>query len=375
MANGQHGGVLGHLRRVALVPDGSGMTDGQLLECFLTRRDEVAFEALVRRHGPMVLGVCRRLLGHAQDAEDAFQATFLVLVSKGASIQQRELVGNWLYGAAHRAALEVKAARRRVKERQVSALPEPVVLEEPEVWRDLRPILDQELNRLPEKYRVPVVLCDLEGRTRRDIARQLGIPEGTLSGRLTTARRLLARRLARHGLALSAGALAPLLAPGAAPVCLPSPLVISTVQAAALLTADKPMASVVSASVAAITKGVVKAMWMTRLEVAAAFLVVAGLVAAVGGTLVHRSLAGTRVDRSVTATGTPGTPPVARDAEVQKILDKYLAIRPDDKDLAIFQLDWAPTLKAAREKAAREKRPIFLLVVTNSFGNLYTGHC
>src|SRR5262249_49477835 len=149
-------------------------------ECFVTRRDEAAFEVLVRRHGPMVLGVCRRLLRHPQDAEDAFQVTFLVLARKAKAIGQPDLLGNWLYGTAYRAALEVKAARQRAKERQVSPMPEPVMVEEADVWRELRPILDQELNRLPDRYRVAVVLCDLEGGTRREVAGRLGIPEGTL---------------------------------------------------------------------------------------------------------------------------------------------------------------------------------------------------
>src|SRR5262245_14060918 len=272
MATGQMSGVVRHLRRAALLQDGGGMTDGQLLECFITRRDEAAFETLVRRHAPMVLGVCRRVLRHPQDAEDAFQATFLVLARKAAALGQRELVGNWRYEAAYRAAMEAKAVRRRVKERQVSAMPEPVAAEEAEVWRDLRPVLDRELNRLPDRYRVPVVLCDLEGRTRRDVARQLGLPEGTLSGRLTTARRLLAKRLARHGVALSAGALAAVLSQHAAAAGVPAPLVVPTVQAAALLAAGETAAGLVSAKVAALTEGVLKAMLMTRLRVTAGVL-------------------------------------------------------------------------------------------------------
>src|SRR5262249_26252182 len=136
MATGRLGGVVRHLRRAALLHDGGGMTDGQLLECFLTRRDEAAFAALVRRHRPIVLGVCRRVLRNVQDAEDAFQATFLVLVRKARSIAQTERLANWLYGTAYRAALEAKAARRRVRERQVSALPEPLTTDESSVWRD-----------------------------------------------------------------------------------------------------------------------------------------------------------------------------------------------------------------------------------------------
>jgi len=130
MATGQLSGVIRHLRGTALQRDGGGMTDGQLLVCFITRRDDAAFEALVRRHGPMVLGVCRRILRKHHDAEDAFQATFLVLARKALSIRQPELLGNWLYGAAYRAALEAKAARRRVRERQVSAMAEPEAVAE-----------------------------------------------------------------------------------------------------------------------------------------------------------------------------------------------------------------------------------------------------
>src|SRR5262249_25925401 len=153
--------------------------------------------------------------------------------------------------------------------------------------------------------------------------RQLGIPEGTLSGRLTTARRLLAKRLAQRGLALSAGALAALLAPNAASACLPAPLVISTVKIAALLASEKTLASVASASVAAITKGVTKAMLLSKLKVTAVFLVVVGMAAAGSGAFVHRSQAGAEAVQIVTASDRPATPAVARDPEVQKILDKY----------------------------------------------------
>src|SRR5919206_746462 len=124
MAAGQLSGVVRQLRRAALLQDGGGMTDGQLLDRFLRRRDEAAFEALVRRHGPMVLGVCRRVLRHEADAEDAFQATFLVLVRRAAAVNPRARVGNWLYGVAYRTALKAKALnhRRRVKERQAAGL-------------------------------------------------------------------------------------------------------------------------------------------------------------------------------------------------------------------------------------------------------------
>jgi RNA polymerase sigma factor (sigma-70 family) len=206
MKSSQMNSVIHYVRTVVSLP-GVGISDGKLLESFIIRRDEAAFGALVRRHGPMVLGVCRRVLRNAHDAEDAFQAAFLVLARKAASIRQRELLGNWLYGVAYRTALGAKAAaaRRRFKERQVSEPAQREAAAEADVWLDVQPLLDQELSRLPDKYRVPVVLCDLEGRTRKEAARQLGIPEGTLSGRLTTARRRLAQRLTRQGVVLSGG--------------------------------------------------------------------------------------------------------------------------------------------------------------------------
>src|SRR5262249_29325184 len=211
---------------------------------FIDRHDEAAFEALVRRHGPMVLGVCRRVIGDHHDAEDAFQATFLVLVRKAAAVRPRELVGHWLYGVAYRTALEARGilARRRAKERQVSAMPEPA-LPHADDEPDLRSILDEELNRLSSKYRVPVVLCELEGRSRKEVAARLRIPEGTLSSRLATARRILADRLTRRGLGTSAAALTACFAQQAS-AGLPSPLVAATVQAATQFAAGATAAAI-----------------------------------------------------------------------------------------------------------------------------------
>jgi RNA polymerase sigma factor (sigma-70 family) len=256
--------VLHHLRKAALGPDGGPMTDGQLLRSFLTHHDEAAFAALLRRHGPMVLGVCRRVLGHAHDAEDAFQASFLVLVRKAAALTSREVIGDWLHGVARRTALKARTAeaRRRSKERQIARSEA-----RPESPRpDWQPLLDQELSGLPEKYRLPVVLCDLQGHTRKEAARQLGWPEGTLSGRLSRARRLLAKRLARRGLTLSAGALATGLGQEALATSVPGSLVGPTVKAALLVAAGQATAGVISAEVAALTEGVVKAMLLTKLK-------------------------------------------------------------------------------------------------------------
>jgi RNA polymerase sigma factor (sigma-70 family) len=269
---------------VQLLPaDGGGLTDGQLLGRFLDGREEAAFTALVRRHGPMVLGVCRRVLGNVHDAEDAFQATFLVLARKAASVLQREAVGSFLYAVAYRTALRARACavRRRATERQVQDMPHPEVA--PAEARDWQELLDEALAGLPEKYRVAVVLCDLEGRTRREAARQLRLPEGTLSSRLATARRMLAQRLARRGLALSGGALAAALAEGAAPA-VPASLVRATVQAAVLVAAGK--AAAVTAPAALLMNEVLKAMFLTKLKIAAAVIVTVALGA---GGFVYRA--------------------------------------------------------------------------------------
>jgi RNA polymerase sigma-70 factor (ECF subfamily) len=262
--------VLLLIRRTTLAQDRAGLTDGQLLDCFVVRRDASAFEALVRRHGPMVWGVCRRIAGHLQDAEDAFQATFLILVRKAASLRARELVGNWLYGVACHTAMKARtaSARRRAKERPVQDMPQSADAPT-EVWEELQPLLDAELARLPEKYRVPVVLCELEGRARKDVAQQLGVPEGTLSSRLAAARRMLAKRLRCRGVVLSLAMLTSLLAQQAKSASLPAPLLGSTVEAAALIAARQTPARLISARVAALTEGVLKGMLLTKLKIAA----------------------------------------------------------------------------------------------------------
>ena len=258
-----------HLRRAAMLREG-GATDGQLLESFVARRDEASFEGLVRRHGPMVLGVCRRVLANTHDAEDAFQATFVVLVRRAASIRPREKVGAWLYGVAYRTALQARtaAASRRAKERR-TAKPEA---REEEVASDLLPLLDQELSRLPEKYRAPIVLCELEGKTHQEAARRLGWPVGTVSGRLSRAAALLSRRLARYAPALPAGALTTVL---------PTALTGATVRTLAVGAA---------APVAVLVKGALRAMMLSKIKIGATALLAAVLATlAVVGTVAWRA--------------------------------------------------------------------------------------
>ncbi len=172
------------------------LSDRQLLEKFVHHREEAAFAALVRRHGPMVLGVCRRMLRHSHDAEDAFQATFLVLAEKAQHLRRPERLANWLYGVAYRTALHARqrAAHRSRLEREAAAMSAPI--SDPEFEsQELRRILDEELHRLPEKYRAPLVLCYLEGKTNEEAARLLGWPVGSMSYRLARGRDLLRQRL------------------------------------------------------------------------------------------------------------------------------------------------------------------------------------
>jgi RNA polymerase sigma factor (sigma-70 family) len=259
---------------------GGGLTDAQLLSRFIAARDESSFAALVRRHGPMVLGVCRRLLHDFHHAEDAFQATFLVLARKAASVAKREAVVSWLYGVAYRTALEAREvhARRRARERPMNDVPPPAVA--PPEAQDWRPLLDRELNRLPEKYRAAIVLCDLEGRTRKEAARLLRVAEGTLSSRLATGRNLLAKRLAGCGLALSGGALAVAMGQGVASAQVPAPLVNSTAQAAALVAAGQVAG--VSTSAVVLMRGVMKAMLMKKMRLVVGAVVVLAAFGAVG---------------------------------------------------------------------------------------------
>jgi RNA polymerase sigma factor (sigma-70 family) len=267
--------VLEHLQQA-----GGGLTDGQLLGRFLATRDEACFAALVRRHGPMVLGVCRRVLGDFHEAEDAFQATFLVLARRASSVLKRESLSCWLHGVAYHTALRAGAAlgRKRSRERPMNHLPHPAV--GPPEPRDWLPLLDRELSLLPEKYGAAIVACDLEGRTRKEAAGLLGVSEGTLSSRLARGRTLLARRLTRCGVALSGGALAVALSQEGAPAAMAAGLVSSTARAAALVAAGQLAA--VSTTAVLLMQGVTKMMLLKKLRLVAGAVVVLAALGAVG---------------------------------------------------------------------------------------------
>jgi RNA polymerase sigma factor (sigma-70 family) len=294
MATAQLNTVLRHIHRVVGTPGVSELTDKQLLERFITGHEEAAFAALVRRHGPLVLGVCRRVLRHTQDAEDAFQATFMVLARKAASMRWHESVSNWLYEVAHRLALKVKAeaARRRLHERRAGEMVRSASKQE-DAWREFCSLLDEELQRLPEKYRVPLLLCYLEGETREQAARQLGWSLRTFKRRLEQGRELLRVRLARSGLTLSGVLLATGLTGDVGKAAIPALLGSTTVRAA-LSFATNPTATTggISANATLLAEGILKGMAMIKLKFAAAFVLAASLVGATVSVVGYQALAG-----------------------------------------------------------------------------------
>ena len=278
MASGQLDGVLHHLRQLVTAGQPGPRPDRELLERFVRHRDEAAFAALVRRHGPMVLAVCRRVLGDAHDAEDACQAAFLVLARRAASIRRKEAVGAWLHGVAYRVACNLKRQVARRHAREGAVLVEPVADGPEPSWREVLAVLDEELGRLPERFRAPLLLCYLEGKTRDEAAQALGWSPGTLRGRLERGREMLRARLTRRGLTLSAALLVALLAQHAARAALPAALAGRIIEAGPPWAAGRAAAGLIPPRAVALAKGVVHTMLLTRLKIAAAVVLVVGLV-------------------------------------------------------------------------------------------------
>jgi RNA polymerase sigma factor (sigma-70 family) len=273
-----------------------GSTEGELLERFVARHDESAFEALMARHGPMVLGVCRQLLHDPNDVDDAFQATFLVLVRKAGTLRRHDLLGNWLYGVAYRVAVRARCTAVRRLARVATGLGGVETLAAAgsregadsslahAIEREQTPWLHQEISHLPEKYRVPIVLCYFEGLTHDEAASRLNWSLGTVKGRLARARELLRRRLARRGLAGALSALAYPLATSESNAAVPAGLEYATLKAAQAVVsgtgASLVAASAVSLPVAALVRGVLEAMIMTQFKaIALPLVLVAGTVA------------------------------------------------------------------------------------------------
>jgi RNA polymerase sigma factor (sigma-70 family) len=276
------------LRRLAVQASNGLPNDGELLRRFICDRDAAAFELLVWRHGPMVLGVCMRILRDAHRAEDAFQATFLTLVRKANSIGNRQALAGWLYQVAFRTAVRAYSIRRKLASRVKSLEQVPsaeLCYTDGSVDSDWRPILDQEINRLPKKYCLPVVLCHMQGRTLAEAAALLGWPRGTVAVRLMRARKQLRHRLARRGVSLSV-ALAGVLG---SRKTLSAALVRAAVQnVCAWAMGGATATGVISGSVLSLSKGVMRAMLLTKLKIGVGLLAATVLVGSGAGWVTHR---------------------------------------------------------------------------------------
>ncbi len=289
----------------------SGLSEWQLLERYLERRDEIAFEALVARHGPMVLAVCRRMLADHGDVEDAFQATFLVLVRRARQLGPRDAIGPWLYGVAARVALRARSqAARRRRSQPIAGERFAAAADAAPIDRELCEVLDQELSRLPSKYRSPIVLCYLEGQTHEEAARSLAWPVGTVKGRLARARDLLRCRLARRGVTPTVSALTLVLA-GDSKALIHRELLDRTVKSSLKLAMGHTAAGVVSTSIASLAQGVLSSMLITKLKWAGAAVLVSGLALTGVGVAARQNAVQTRNDP-------PAAVPAADDSAVAK---------------------------------------------------------
>ncbi len=285
MDRGPARSVLREIEALYAVGTLAGLTDAQLLERFLARGGDdagEAFAALMHRHGPTVLGVCRRMLPASHDAEDAFQATFLVLTRRAASIGRRERLASWLYGVAVRTAREARrrSARDRAIERRLMVVTQ-AESDPPEDRDDLLPLLDEELSRLPERYRSALVACELEGKSRHEAALHLGVPEGTLSTHLARGRKLLRERLSRRGVTLAVGPIAGLTRPSFE-AAIPDRLLGPTIRAAMNRASGYGTAGTISQTATTLAERVLKMMFLARLTlVIVALLTASGAVVGV----------------------------------------------------------------------------------------------
>jgi RNA polymerase sigma factor (sigma-70 family) len=269
----------------------AGLSDPELLGRFVRTRDEAAFTALVRRHGRLVYQVCRRALGQTQDAEDAFQATFLLLARKAGSIRKGSSLASWLHGTALRVSRNARRAGRRraaAEARKPAESPADPVAEL--TWKEMRSALDEELDRLAERFRGPLVLCYLEGLTQDEAARRLGWSSRTLRRRLERGRDLLRARLLRRGVSLSAGLVAAALGEQAAAAALPPALIGFTVRAGLLFGSGQiGPAGAISAQAVAFAEGALQAMLLSKVKVLTVVLLAASLVTTGAGLLTRRA--------------------------------------------------------------------------------------
>ncbi len=330
------------------------LPDPDLLQRFHAQHDQAAFHALLLRHGPMVLDVCRGVLGNEADAEDAFQATFLILARKAGSIRKGASLGSWLHGVAYRTALKARAQSAARQQHEARVPPRQASEPEDLSWRELRQVLHEELSGLPERYRAPLVLCYLEGATQEAAAEQLGVANSTLRERLERGRALLRTRLVRRGLGPAAVLVAAAWPAASASAGLPVSLIVSTVKAASLFAAGQTVATgLVSANVGALTEGVLKAMSMSKLKTAIAVVMLAvvaccGIAAALAAqpTLDDRPPADPPPKVKADAAGDPLPPgAIARLGSTRLrhgTCVTAVVFSPDGKRIASTGWDWSP---------------------------------
>jgi RNA polymerase sigma factor (sigma-70 family) len=324
-------------------------TDGQLLEDFAARADEAAFAVLVARHAPLVMRVCRRVLHHEQDAEDAFQATFLVLARCCGSIRKREALADWLHGVAYRTAMKAKrsAARRRnhetqLRERAPGGGPSPT-------WDDVQSVLDEEIQRLPATFRAAFVQCVLEGKTFAAVAAELRCKEGTVASRVARARQRLQAQLARRGIKLAALLAALCVAEGVGKAAVPAALCQTVIRNGLVVAAGGSAAGTIPPHVAALATGVRKAMFLHNAKFAVLVLFAAGLFVAGAGALTHQALK---------AEEKPAVRPVVKpEAEPAKPAEASIEVAgvvlsPDGKPVAKARLYREHALKRTPENTA-----------------------
>lgn len=338
-------------------------SERETLERFIAGRDQAAFSALVRRHASLVMGVCRRLLGNTEDAEDAFQATFIVLSRKAQSISNKDSISSWLHSVAVRISLKAKsiAGERRSEERRIARMAPVTTAPPQESFEQLRPVLDRELDALPEKYRNALVLCYLEGMTNEAAARTLGWPAGTMSQRLEKGRELLRGRLVRRGVAVTGALLASLLMEKAVfAATVPPALAASTAKIAVLALAGEAN---VAAPVALLVKGALKALFAAQMKIAAATLVAVSLVGTAAGIATYRALR---------------TESIEDPAEVARQERRIAELQPTAAERRMDEIGWAPDLLTAERLGKEHGRPVCIVthagdIATGRFGGATSG--
>jgi TIGR03009 family protein len=379
MATAQLGTLLRHIHKLAAGPRSAHETDRQLLDHFFARRDESAFTTLVARHGPMVLRVCRRVLYHEQDAEDAFQATFLVLAKNSTSIRRREALAGWLHGVAYRTAMKAKrsAARRRNHEsradrNQASGRCLPTTPLHDPSWNEVRAALDEEIQRLPEHYRSAFIACILEGKSVPEAAAALACKAGTVSCWLARARAKLRLRLTGRGIELSA-LLAALAVAERAGAGMPTTLAQETVRFGLSVAAGRSAAGVIPSHIAALAAGVTRAMFITKTKIAIVVALAVGLLgvgAQTAGTEIGRALSVEMGQGSATAPRTAhdqdSQTPAKAKASPKKETKPLVVLDPDDPlDLALLRWQKAiDRIETASCKLSRTDRDNTLKIIT-----------